>query len=162
MTKDEAMQHQGTAEKALTRARESDVVVDKGRTGGLGHTEVASSANLRKRARREAGGPAEKVEIKSQYEMDWKRRKKENEDFMRGLGIKMSASASKRTTAENRRRRWTSAGVVNAGTAMVGRTTRTQSSELRDAGHACLLYKEGKSIQASGEGRNERGGRRVR
>ena len=111
MTKDEAMQHQGTAEKALTRARESDVVVDKGRTGGLGHTEVASSGNLGKRARRRAGGPAEEVEIMSQHELDRKRRKKENDDFMRSLGIEMSVSASKRTTAETRRRRRTSVGV---------------------------------------------------
>ena len=41
VTKDGAMQHQGTA-----RARESEDVVDKGGTGGLGHTEVASTGNL--------------------------------------------------------------------------------------------------------------------
>ena len=53
------MQHQGTAEKALTRARESEVVVDTGRTGGLGHTGNASSGNLGKRAKKVTGGPAE-------------------------------------------------------------------------------------------------------
>ena len=67
VTKDGAMQQQGMVEKALTRARESEVVLDKGRTGSLGHTEVVLF-----------------------------------EDFMRSLGIEMSASASKRTTAKNR------------------------------------------------------------
>ena len=57
VTKDEAMQHQGTAEKALTRARESEVAVDTCRTGGLGHTEVASLGNLGKRTRQGAGRP---------------------------------------------------------------------------------------------------------
>ena len=143
MTKDGAMQHQGTAEKALTRARESEVAVDTGRTGGLGHTEVASLGNFGKRTRRGAGGPDEEVEIMSQYELDRKRRKEENEDFIRSLGIEMSemsVSASKKTTVEKRRRRRTSVEVVSAGTARVGRAIRTQSAEPRDADHACLLY----------------------
>ena len=151
MTKDGAIQHQGTAEKALTRARESEVAVDTGRTGGLGHTRVASWGNSGKRTRRGAARPDEEGEIMSQYELDRKRRKKENEDFMRSLGIEMGVSASKRTTADNRRRRQTSVGVVSDGTARVGRTIRTQSAEPRDAEHACLLGKEGRSIQGSGE-----------
>ena len=36
----------------------------------------------------------------SQHDLDRKRRNKENEDFMRSLGIEMSVSASKRTTVE--------------------------------------------------------------
>ena len=127
----------------MTRAREFEVAVDTGRTGGLGHTEVASSGNSGKRTRRGAWGLAEEVEIMSQYEFDRKRRKKENEDFMRSLGIEMSVSASKRTTVEKRRRRRTSVGVVSERTARVGRTIRTQSAEPRDADNACLLYEEG-------------------
>ena len=87
VTKDGTIQHQGTAEKALTRARESEVAVDTGRTGFLVHTEVALLGNLVKRTRRGAGGPDEEVEILSQYELDRKRLKKANEDFMRSLGI---------------------------------------------------------------------------
>ena len=121
VTKDGAMQKQDTGEQpeALTRARESEIVVDRSRTGGLGHTEVASLGNLGERARRRAGGPDEEVEIMSQYKFDRKRREKENEDFM--SLIEMSVSASKRTTVENRRRRRTSVAVVSEGTAMVGR-----------------------------------------
>ena len=66
--KDGAMQHQGKAKKAMTRARESEIAVDTGRTGGLGHTRVASLGNLGKRTRRGSGGPAEEVEILLQYE----------------------------------------------------------------------------------------------
>ena len=76
VAKDGAMQHQGTAEKALTRARESEVAVDTCRAGGLGHTEVASLGNLGKRTRRGAGGPAEEVEFMSQYGLDRKGRKR--------------------------------------------------------------------------------------
>ena len=96
----------------------------------------------------------------SQYELYWKRRNKENKDFMRSLGIEMSASACEKTTVENRRRRRTSVGVVSEGTAMVERTIRTPSAEPRYAGHACLHYKEGRSIQRSGEGGNEGGERK--
>ena len=67
----------------------------------------------------------------------------------------MSASARKRTTAENRRRRRTRVAFGSVGTAMVGRAIRMQSAEPRDAEHACLLSKEGRSIQGSGEDRNE-------
>ena len=95
MTKDGAMQRQCTGDQALTRARESEVLVDSSRTGGLGHTEVVLSGNLGKRARRGAGGPAEEEEIISQYEVDRLRRMKVNEDIMRSLGIEMSASVSK-------------------------------------------------------------------
>ena len=63
----------------------------------------------------------------------------------------MSASVSKKTTAENRRRRRTRAGVVREGTATVGRTIGTPSAEPRDVENACLLGKEGRSIQGSGE-----------
>ena len=145
------MQRQCTGDQTLTRARESEVVVDSSRAVGVGHTVVILSGNLGKRARRGAGGPAEEEEIMSQYELDRLRRMKVNEDFMRSLGIEMSASISKRSTAENRRRRRTRAGVVRKGTAMVGRTIRTRSAEPRDAKHACLLDKEGRSIQGSGE-----------
>ena len=86
----------------------------------------------------------------SQYELDRLRRMKVNEDFMRSLGIEISASVSERTTAENRRRSRTRAGVVREGTAMVGRTIRTQSAEPRDAEPACLLGKKGRSIQGIG------------
>ena len=37
VTKDGAMQRQCTGDQDLTRARESEVVVDSSRTGGLGH-----------------------------------------------------------------------------------------------------------------------------
>ena len=40
VTTDGAIQHQGTAEKALTRARESEVAVDTGRTGDLGQRSL--------------------------------------------------------------------------------------------------------------------------
>ena len=43
VTKDGARQKQCTGDQDLTRARESGVVVDSSRTGGLGHTEVISS-----------------------------------------------------------------------------------------------------------------------
>ena len=66
---------------------------------------------------------------------------KVNEDFTRSLGIEMSASISKRTTVENRRRRRTRAGVDREGTATVGRTIRTPSAEPRDVENACLLGK---------------------
>ena len=39
VTKDGVMQQQGTAEKALKRARESEVALDRGRTGGLKNNE---------------------------------------------------------------------------------------------------------------------------
>ena len=116
--------------------------MDTGRTGGLGHTEVAPLGKLGKRTRRGAGGPAKEVEIMSQYQFDRKRRKKENEDFMRSLGIEMSVSASKRTAAENRRRRRTSSGVVSEGTARVGRTIRSrQLSRAMQIMRACFMGK---------------------
>ena len=67
VTKDGAMQRQCTGDQALTRARESEVVVESSRTGGVGHTEGILWGNLGKRARRGAGGPAEEEEIMSQY-----------------------------------------------------------------------------------------------
>ena len=143
VTKNGAMQKQGTGDQALTRARESEVVVDSSRTGGLGHTGVVLSGNLGKRARRGAWGPAEEEEIMSQYELDRLRRMKVNEDFMRSLGIEMSASVSKRTTAENRRRRRTRAGFSSGCPAMVARTTRTRSAEPLDTDHVCFISKEG-------------------
>ena len=66
VTKDGTMQRQCTRDQDLTRARESEVVVDSSFTGGLGHTEGILSGNLGKRARRGAGGPAEEEEIMSQ------------------------------------------------------------------------------------------------
>ena len=83
---------------------------------------------------------------------------KVNENFMRSLGIEMSASISKRTTAENRRRRRTRAGVDREGTATVERTIRTPSAEPRDAENACLLGKEGRSIHGSGKDGNKKTG----
>ena len=64
VTRDSARQRQGPTEKDFTRTRQSDDVLDKGRAGCLGRTEVALSGNLGKRARlggarRGAGGPAE-------------------------------------------------------------------------------------------------------
>ena len=148
MTKAGAMQRQCTGDQALTRARESEVVADSSRTGGVGHTEGILSGNLGKMARRGAGGPAEEEEIMSQYELDRLRRMKVNEDFMRSLGIEMSASISKRTTVENGRRRRTRAGVDREGTATVGRTIRTPSAEPRDVENACLLGKKGEVFKA--------------
>ena len=98
----------------------------------------------------------------SQYELDRLRRMKGNEYFMRSLGIEMSASVSKRTTTENRRRKQTNVGVVREGTAIMGRTIRTQSAEPRDAEHACLLGKEGRSIQGSGRASTWHSGQSVR
>ena len=149
VSKDGELQKQGTVAQTLTRARASEVVGDSSRTGGVGHAGVVVSGTLGKRARRGAGGPAEEEEIMSQYEWDRIRRMKRNKDFMRSLGIEMGALASKSTTAENRGRRRTSAGVVRKGTARVGRTIRTQSAEPRDAEHACLPSKEGRSFWGS-------------
>ena len=53
--KDGAMQRQCTGDQDLTRARESEIVVDSSRTGGVGHTEGILSGNLGKRARRGTG-----------------------------------------------------------------------------------------------------------
>ena len=98
----------------------------------------------------------------SQYELPVNRlrRMKVNEDFMRSLGIDMSASISERTTVENRRRRRTRAGVDGKGTATVGRTIRTQSAEPRDIENACLLGKDVRSIQGNGEDGNMGGVRK--
>ena len=82
------------------------------------------------------------MEIISHYQLDRIRRKKENKDFDRSLGIEMRASVRKGNTVENSRRRRTRAVVLSGGPAMVGRTISTRSAEPRDTDHGHLIGKE--------------------
>ena len=96
----------------------------------------------------------------SQYEMVRLRRIKGDEDFMRSLGIEMSASVSKRTTAENRRRRRTrvgSSGRVLRRARWGGQLGRSQLSRAMQNMRICLVRK-GEVFKAVWEyGRGEDG-----